>query len=731
MGTVNLGRIMFQTKGTWAVGTSYVADDIVNHSGMTFICKTACTGEYPIITTHGGLNDQFWDIFQEGLNWRGAWADATVYYPNDVVRYGKSSYICRKYHTSSVNNRDPWYSPLNEWDIFVQGGEGHPRARVKMLQNRGPIGWTGHPFIPAPTWGNVAYTWNGNIPRNIPAAAKRWEWNNANGHSRSNQLRSQNWVTAEGKINKTGWGQYNTIAGSSTTGVGATNVDQSEMRDYYNNTNTTSGFKGSDYKNDTGSGQPTCVQFITCYDTSWMALMSNGTVIQMGYGGVGQNALGNFNDATTNGAVQINFPPGTYIVKIGLGNPAGTDSNTHHGALDSEGNLWTWGNNNLGQLGLGHEPTQNKSYGALNSANTDGAATGSYRDYENTPKKIPQWMFSDRRIVDFWMTGRGIHGCTFALDEAGTLWSWGYNGYGALGYSTASGFRFTDGSTVPFEVGRTGVGNTGINWATYGGIQKIVFSPSDNPANGYTSVYLLDGQGYMWFWGWSSTYMHGDNTTVTVTNATPTRLTLGPLGALNGAIYNFWVCGNGDTPTVFVRKSDGTTWAWGANNNYTLTDGTTVAKNYPVQTLGVTNALTISSSGHDENQGHWALCIDANNRTRIFGGSLNNYGCLGFGETGGTHATGGQNLGNFHRPNGYTQFYWGPVYIPAGDDRHGRIRDAVMCGGGSEIIGQVLFEDGTIMNTGCNQIDAGYYIPIFTANDGHAACLRRPSGSYN
>jgi alpha-tubulin suppressor-like RCC1 family protein len=214
----------------------------------------------------------------------------------------------------------------------------------------------------------------------------------------------------------------------------------------------------------------------------------------------------------------------------------------------------------------------------------------------------------------------------------------------------------------------------------------------------------------------------------------PIRLSLNANSAnLNGNIHNFWVCGNGDTPSIFVRKSDGTTWGWGYNGFYELTDGTTTARNYPVQTLGVTNALTISSAGHDENQAHVALTIDGNSRLRIFTAGRNGYGVLGQGETGGTHATSGsQGGGTFHRVNGSNLYAWQPMYMPAGLNRANRIRDVQMAGGGSELICQVLFEDGTLMCTGSNFYDGNNlnYYPIMPYNVGHANVLYKPTGTY-
>ncbi|GMQ61006.1 RCC1 domain-containing protein [Vallitalea maricola] len=44
---------------------------------------------------------------------------------------------------------------------------------------------------------------------------------------------------------------------------------------------------------------------------------------------------------------------------------------------------------------------------------------------------------------------------------------------------------------------------------------------------------------------------------------------------------------------TIALKNDGTVWAWGANHDGKLGDGTTIGKNYPVQVIGLTNIETI------------------------------------------------------------------------------------------------------------------------------------------
>ena len=43
----NAGRILLMPKGDYSAGTTYTMLDIVNHSGASWVCKQACTGQTP------------------------------------------------------------------------------------------------------------------------------------------------------------------------------------------------------------------------------------------------------------------------------------------------------------------------------------------------------------------------------------------------------------------------------------------------------------------------------------------------------------------------------------------------------------------------------------------------------------------------------------------------------------------------------------------------------------
>ena len=59
MASVNLGSIKFNWKGAYNAGTAYAVDDVVSHSGGSYVCILASTGNVPTNTT-------YWNVMAQG-----------------------------------------------------------------------------------------------------------------------------------------------------------------------------------------------------------------------------------------------------------------------------------------------------------------------------------------------------------------------------------------------------------------------------------------------------------------------------------------------------------------------------------------------------------------------------------------------------------------------------------------------------------------------------------------
>ena len=161
--------------------------------------------------------------------------------------------------------------------------------------------------------------------------------------------------------------------------------------------------------------------------------------------------------------------------------------------------LFIWGQDHNGKLGL------NESTGNLSS-----------------PTQVPgQW---SARCGPY---AQG-DGCVVAVKTDGTLWSWGYDGYGQSGHND------TVYRSSPMQIG------TDTTWA--------------QGTTGYRCSYSVKTNGTLWSWGNNETGQLGINDRTK--RSSPTQIGAG----------TDWdrVAGNNITPVAF--KTDGTMYTWGSNS---------------------------------------------------------------------------------------------------------------------------------------------------------------------
>jgi alpha-tubulin suppressor-like RCC1 family protein len=196
----------------------------------------------------------------------------------------------------------------------------------------------------------------------------------------------------------------------------------------------------------------------------------------------------------------------------------------HTVALKADGAVWTWGRNDIGQLG-------------------DGSLTE-----KHTPVQVhgPGGSGYLANIVKI----SACNHSTLALSSDGTVWAWGYNGDGQLGDGS------TLDSTTPAQVA---------------GLTNVTFIHADR---NHSAAVKDDGSA--WAWGRNNQWQLGDGTTTN--RLTPVQIA-GPGGV--GYLTNIIAIGS-----RIALKNDGTVWTWGMNLDGELGDNTTVEKSTPVQALG-------------------------------------------------------------------------------------------------------------------------------------------------
>ena len=195
----------------------------------------------------------------------------------------------------------------------------------------------------------------------------------------------------------------------------------------------------------------------------------------------------------------------------------------HTTAIKTDGTLWTWGSNSLGQLG-------------------DNTIVS-----KSTPVQVTMGGVANtnwKQVVG------GGQNYTAAIKTDGTLWSWGYNAFGNLGDNT-----IVDKST-PVQVSGGGTNWKQVSCALY-----------------HTAAIKTDGT--LWLWGFNLNGGLGDNTRVN--KSTPVQVSGG------GTNWKQVACILQQTAAI---KTDGTLWLWGRNDFGQLGLNDIIYRSTPVQVIG-------------------------------------------------------------------------------------------------------------------------------------------------
>ncbi|MBM2834368.1 MAG: Branched-chain amino acid transporter, amino acid-binding protein [Candidatus Brocadiaceae bacterium] len=238
-------------------------------------------------------------------------------------------------------------------------------------------------------------------------------------------------------------------------------------------------------------------------------------------------------------------------------------------ALKSDGTMWSWGYNTVGQLGDGTYTNRNTPVKVKNlySNIVDIACGGAITLALKSTGTVWQWgnglgttpkRFDDLDGVKAIASGTYHH---FAIKNDGTLWAWGDNEYGQLGNG-----KTTDSHEKPVQVS---------------GISDVVAV-----AGGMYHSIALKSDGTVWTWGWNNFGQLGNGTKGT-NEYIPIQVNdLSNVTAIAASWY--W---------SFALKSDGTLWGWGYNAWGQLGDGTRNDRSSPIQSGGgLSDIIAIAGS---------------------------------------------------------------------------------------------------------------------------------------
>lgn len=252
------------------------------------------------------------------------------------------------------------------------------------------------------------------------------------------------------------------------------------------------------------------------------AIKTNGTLWTWGLNGVGQLGLGS--TATFLSPVQVGALTTWLSVSCG---------DYYTLATKTDGTLWSWGHGTQGQLGLNNATFYRSSpvqVGAL--TNWLKVASGAYH--------------------------------VIAIKTDGTLWSWGFNASGQLGHNN------TINRSSPVQIGAL------VTWV------------SISAGRFHTAAEKIDGT--LWTWGSNLLGQLGLNSVYNISFSSPKQV---------GSLINWSKVCSGALHSTAI-KTDGTLWTWGYNASGQLGIGNLTGYSSPKQVGTLTNWYKVGEVGGQE-----------------------------------------------------------------------------------------------------------------------------------
>lgn len=239
-----------------------------------------------------------------------------------------------------------------------------------------------------------------------------------------------------------------------------------------------------------------------------LALNSNGTVWTWG-----DNTSHQLGDAT----LKQRIVPGQVAGISGAAAVSAGD--IHNLVLLANGEVWAWGNNTYGQLGDGTQTTRDTPAKVQGLSEVIAIAAGGFSN--------------------------------LALKRDGTVWAWGFNIYGQLGLGS------TTDAALPTQIA---------------GLSDVVGIAACRSYSGCGAALKRDGT--VWTWGNNQSGQLGDGSRNN--RSLPAKIAISNVTRLvAGAEF------------LFAELSDGSVWGWGRNSEGELADGSTTNRLTPAPVAGL------------------------------------------------------------------------------------------------------------------------------------------------
>jgi alpha-tubulin suppressor-like RCC1 family protein len=255
------------------------------------------------------------------------------------------------------------------------------------------------------------------------------------------------------------------------------------------------------------------------------SIKNDGTLWAWGYNYYGM--LGNNTSGSTSSSSPIQIPGTQWSSVSGR---TGSSNASHAAATKSDGTLWIWGGNGSGNLGLNNAVPR------------------------SSPHQIPGTQWSSI----FTGGNGGGESNTAAIKSDGTLWEWGINSSGELGFNDGVA-RYSSPRQIP-----------GTQWS------KVSL--------GTYWTLAIKNDSSLWVWGNNSQGELSQNNTVPYSSP---RQIPGTQWSTN------FVAGGSN---ALATKTDYSLWAWGSNSQGGLSQNNTVPYSSPTQLPGTQWSSIVSGN---------------------------------------------------------------------------------------------------------------------------------------
>ncbi|AGH98936.1 RCC1 domain-containing protein [Micavibrio aeruginosavorus] len=477
MAVIDLGNIRINWRGAYQAEATYVPDDAVSHRGSSYIALRDVMDVIPVV-------GEDWDLLAAGTDQLLEEGDILIHDGNAPVRLARGA---ETEILQLINGKPAWRTQAVD-----------PSRRVAKLAKVNGMGGSGvRAYLMADgtikACGIGSNNSNGDPTGSHVYIPSRLTPTDCNARFVEVFLGgAQNYaLTANGEVWSWGYNNYGQLGhGDTANRAIATRIEFFVANNIQIAKVIPSRPNYYDYA---------CALFLT----------TDGKVYGCGFNGTGQ--LGN--GTTANQYVPVRCGSLTNITCVTL------SGMQHHAyAVEDNGNLWVWGSNNNGQLGLGDGTTRQTPilHPSLNNIVKAVASAG------------------------YTTAGNGPAGCGLVLRADGTIWTTGYNGYGQLG-----------------------LGDTTDRTSFTQIIHPAFFTDIFAGDGRYPAFGAISQQKEIYLWGYNGYGQIGNGNTANV--AAPFK----PAGAFQGNVTRA-VMGGGVSTDGCVLQAGNQLWSTGYNGNGNL-----------------------------------------------------------------------------------------------------------------------------------------------------------------